>query len=312
MHKIIHVAAGVIVNDDGEILIARRSVDTHQGGLWEFPGGKLEAGETAQKALIRELNEELGIISKTLEPLIQIRHDYSDKSVLLDVWRVTEFDGEAYGKEGQPVKWVSPESLNDFEFPAANVPIVSAAQLPSRMLVTGDELSVDSCIAKVQSALDSGIRLILLRQTTWGFDQWAVAVPDILQRCRAAGARLILNSPKGDVVADGLHLTSAQLMAIDKPLERSAQRWVSAACHNELELTQAQLRGVDFVTLSPVQKTATHPDTQELGWDQFSDWVGRAKIPVFALGGMSNESLSLARKSGAQGIAAISAWWPES
>lgn len=311
MSKIIHVAAGVIVNETGQILIAQRPLNTHQGGLWEFPGGKLDSGETIQQTLIRELNEELGIVSTSFEPLIQIRHDYVDKSVLLDVWRVTEFEGEAHGKEGQPVRWVCPEALNDYDFPAANLPIVSAAQLPTRCLVTGDETNVEDCITKIQFALNDGIDLIQLRQTTWSEDQWKAAVPILLQLCRGAGAYLILNSPKGGVCADGIHLTSAQLMESDQELLKGDQRWVSAACHNQAQLVQAQARGVDFVTLSPVQSTQTHPNATALGWRQFSQWVGAAKIPVFALGGMSDQTLSRARASGAQGVAGINAWWPK-
>lgn len=309
MNKIIHVAAGVIVNTEGQILIARRSDCAHQGGLWEFPGGKLEAGETVRQALVRELDEELGIVSRSLERLIQIRHDYPDKSILLEVWRVTEFDGEAHGREGQPIVWVAPEELDDYEFPAANVPIITAVQLPPRMLVTGSEASVELCVTKIQKALDNGIRLIQLRQKTWTPDQWAAGVPKALQLCRAASAGLILNSPLGNFNADGVHLTSQQLMSGELPVKTKRQ-WLSASCHNEAQLAQAEALGVDFVTLSPVETTTSHPGDSALGWSQFSSWVDRAKLPVFALGGMSNERLERAVESGAQGVAGISAWWP--
>ncbi len=127
----LHVAAGVIVGPDGRILIAERATHRHQGGLWEFPGGKVEAGETAQSALARELWEELNIHVASARPLIQIRHRYPDKSVLLDVWRVESFSGEPHGREGQPLAWVEPEGLLEYAFPAANVPIVTAARLPA-------------------------------------------------------------------------------------------------------------------------------------------------------------------------------------
>jgi 8-oxo-dGTP diphosphatase len=309
MNKIIHVAAGVIVNAKGEILIAKRLADSHQGGLWEFPGGKLEAGETAEQALIRELNEELGIVATSLEPLIQIRHDYSDKSVLLDVLRVTEFEGEAYGKEGQPIRWVSAKSLNDFEFPAANVPIVSAAQLPNVMLITDDETSVESCLNKVEAALDRGAKLIQLRQRLWDCDQWQQAVPKLISLCQSVGALLLLNCPKGNVCADGWHLTSQQLMAAELPTKVSSAQWLSAACHNPQELAQAEALGIDFVTLSPVEPTSSHPDVIGLGWELFEDWVSCAKLPVYALGGMSDHHLNRALNTGAQGVAGIRAWW---
>jgi len=309
MSKVIHVAAGVIINSKGHILIAKRLADSHQGGLWEFPGGKLEAGETAEQALIRELNEELGIVSTSLEPLIQIRHDYSDKSVLLDVLRVTEFEGEAYGKEGQPIRWVAPENLNEFEFPAANVPIVAAARLPTCLLITNDEASVEACLKKLQAALDRGVKLIQLRQRLWSRDQWQQAVPKLTQLCESAGAVLLLNSPKGNVCADGWHLTSRQLMAAELPTSRTSTQWLSAACHNQQQLAQAEALGIDFVTLSPVEPTSSHADAVGLGWRLFEDWVSRAKLPVYALGGMSDHQLDRALNAGAQGVAGISAWW---
>lgn len=127
-NKRVHVAVGVIFNSQGQILIARRHDDAHQGGLWEFPGGKVESDESVCDALARELYEELGINIQTssCKPLIEIRHDYSDKVVLLDVWTVFEFDGEASGKEGQPLRWVDRSQLSDYDFPAANIAIIDA------------------------------------------------------------------------------------------------------------------------------------------------------------------------------------------
>ncbi len=123
---LLHVAAAVIYNSDGDILIARRPEHKHQGGLWEFPGGKVETGESLLKALARELKEELGISQITASPFIQITHHYPERSVLLDVCRVTAFQGEAIGREGQPIAWVSPNTITDYDFPEANAPIIEA------------------------------------------------------------------------------------------------------------------------------------------------------------------------------------------
>lgn len=136
--KRIHVAAAVIRAVDGRVLIAKRPLDKHQGGLWEFPGGKVEAGESVEAALARELAEELGITVTAAQPLIQVRHDYPDKQVLLDVWQVLAFSGEPHGAEGQPLAWVEPAQLPGYSFPAANRPIVAAARLPDRYLITPD------------------------------------------------------------------------------------------------------------------------------------------------------------------------------
>ena len=123
---VVHVAVGVIFNDARDILISQRSTDSHQGGLWEFPGGKIEEGETLEQALGRELKEELGIAIRKNAPLLQVRHDYSDKAVLLDVCVVWEFEGEARGMEGQAVQWVEVQDLGNYAFPAANEPIIEA------------------------------------------------------------------------------------------------------------------------------------------------------------------------------------------
>ena len=126
--QVVHVAVGVIIGEQGQIFIAKRPDHVHQGGLWEFPGGKLDGGETVQQALTRELFEELGIHAEDFSPLLEVRHDYPDKSVLLDVWMVTEFSGTAHGKEGQVVAWVPVAELQDYTFPQANLAIIEAIQ----------------------------------------------------------------------------------------------------------------------------------------------------------------------------------------
>jgi 8-oxo-dGTP diphosphatase len=122
----IHVAVGVILDGSRRVLLTRRAVDSHQGGLWEFPGGKVEPGETLPVALARELHEELGIRVRRSSPLLEVRHDYGDRQVLLDVHVVWEFEGQALGREGQPLVWVTGNELARYSFPAANAPIVEA------------------------------------------------------------------------------------------------------------------------------------------------------------------------------------------
>jgi 8-oxo-dGTP diphosphatase len=132
------VAVGVLLNDCGEVLISLRHPDSHQGGFWEFPGGKLEAGEDFQAALKREFAEELGIEIINCTPLTQIRHHYADKSVLLDVWLITEHRGQAAGLEGQAIAWKPIHSLPATDFPAANLSIIKLLQLPPSIAITPD------------------------------------------------------------------------------------------------------------------------------------------------------------------------------
>ncbi len=122
----VHVAVGVVLDQERRVLITRRASDSHQGGLWEFPGGKVEAGESLAAALARELLEELGIEIGRTSPLLEVRHDYGDKRVLLDVHVVWEFQGQALGLESQPLAWVEATALESYPFPAANVPIIRA------------------------------------------------------------------------------------------------------------------------------------------------------------------------------------------
>lgn len=123
--KQINVAVGVIVKGN-TVFVCKRADNAHQGGLWEFPGGKVEAGESPHQALTRELYEEVDIHVTHSAPLLTITHNYSDKSVCLHVFKVTAFKGTATGKEGQPNEWREIGLLKADEFPAANKDIINA------------------------------------------------------------------------------------------------------------------------------------------------------------------------------------------
>lgn len=312
--KRVHVAAAVIRGVDGRILIARRPEDKHQGGLWEFPGGKVEEGEGVRAALDRELEEELGIRPQAARPLIQIRHDYPDKQVLLDVWEVSTFSGEPHGAEGQPLAWVSERQLLEYEFPAANKPIVAAARLPDRYLITPDGLEPSELLAGIRSALAQGVRLIQLRAPNMFDPQYRDLAVDVQGLC-AGKAQLMLKGPLewlGDFPAAGWHLTSEQLRkyaAGGRPFPRD--RWLAASCHGAEELALAAQMGVDFVTLSPVQATATHPEAQPLGWEAASAMLSHFNLPAYLLGGVAPSDIERAWQRGAQGVAGIRAFWPQ-
>lgn len=126
MTKIVHVAVGVVINEKDQVLIAKRPQHLHQGGLWEFPGGKVEENESLSAALVRELKEEVGIDVVSVEPFTKIHHDYGDKQVLLDVCLVKKFKGVAQSCEGQLIQWVAKKSLREYAFPNANQAIIDA------------------------------------------------------------------------------------------------------------------------------------------------------------------------------------------
>ena len=312
--QVLHVAVAAIVNNQGQVLVSLRPDHVHQGGLWEFPGGKLESGESVQDALQREIHEELGISVEQQRPLIRIPHHYPDRSVLLDVWKVDAFHGEPHGKEGQPIEWVAIDSLADENFPAANRPIIRALQLPAKYLITPEPtLPADGFEEHLQACLDKGIRLVQLRAKALDRENYCALARRVIELCHAYGAKILLNSD-ADLVqtlgADGLHLTSQRLhQTRERPLPQAYL--LAASCHTLDELRVAQQAGADFAMLSPVLPTASHPDASPLGWPAFSQSVDQVAIPVYALGGMQPAHCDTAIAHGAQGIAAIRALWDD-
>jgi len=299
----LQVAVGVVKNPEGNILISLRHAALHQGGLWEFPGGKIEEFETAEQALVRELKEELNITVTAATPLITVSHHYPDRFVQLKVFLVEQFSGEAKSLEGQPFKWVTPAELEHYAFPAANQPIITAARLPHHYAIL-DDADVALLLPNLQKLLNRGVKLIQARLKNLPPAAVAKFIEQAYPLCKQQQAVLLMNSTvECSVEVDGIHLTSGHLMALIKRPENS--KWLAASCHNLEQLQHAQNIGVDFVVLAPVLATQTHPGAASLGWKQFADLVAKVNLPVYALGGMTESSLSTARQSGGQGIAAI-------
>ncbi len=308
----LHIVLGLLRSADGRYLIAQRATKAHQGGLWEFPGGKVEAGEGADAALVRELQEELGVTPTQFRPLIRIPHDYGDRRVLLDAYLVEAWQGEPHGREGQPTRWVSAAGLDDYPFPAANRPLLRAAQLPDRYLITPEPGPGpwDGFLARLDAALTNGVRLVQLRAHELDDAAYRQLAEAMLPRVRAAGGKLLLNRPAADPwldLADGIHLTRHQLaQAYARPYSLiSKGGLIGVSCHDADELTMAQSLRADFALLSPVLPTASHPDALGLGWPRFAELTADATLPIYALGGQSPELLPTAWAHGAQGIAAI-------
>ena len=309
MTSVVPVVAAVIRGREGRILLSRRPAHLHQGNKWEFPGGKIEPGETPQAALARELREELGITPIGSRPLIQITHHYPEKSVFLDVWEVVAFSGQASGREGQAIEWVEPAALARYEFPEANLPIIKAARLPSTWLITPEpsEHEPDHFFACLEASLEAGAGGVILRTSLSPGEDLGALLDEVAHVCGEFEVPLACNvDPEVRLPAGAmLHLNSGRLRALDAA---PAQPW-SASCHTVEELDRAAAMGATFALLSPVQSTSSHPDAVPLGWERFAEWVKPALLPVYALGGVSNADVLQARRCGAQGVAGISGFW---
>lgn len=314
MMKEVHVAVGVVRRGD-TVLIARRPDHVHQGGLLEFPGGKVEPGERVQDALVRELHEEVGIdvCPLSLRPVIGIRHDYGDKRVFLDVWETDDFAGNPVGREGQYVDWLPTAALNPTDFPKANRPIIQAVQLPRTLPISaGRGLSGGELYEAARARLEvSRPDWFLLRAPWLQQSEYIAAAARLQAYCDTAGVRMMLHGHPDlieAVPAAGVHVPSALARDMTaRPFASSALLGVS--CHSDVELQQAAALGADYAFLGPVAKTTSHPDVDPIGWGEFSALVATANLPVYALGGLGTDDLNRALEAGAQGVAGISYWW---
>lgn len=315
----VEVAAGVITDAQGRVLLMQRLPGKHLAGLWEFPGGKLEPGEDVAHALARELDEELGIEVRASAPLIALPWRYPEKTVHLHALRVTDWHGEPRAREGHPLRWVAVRDIDTAVMPPADVAIVTALRLPPYYVISskagegagaffGHAGSQPGWMAKGDS--DPGfLPLRQLRMPEASRAETRRIVLDALSDNPGLRGSLLINR---DVelareLGVGVHLRATQLRELHaRPLPRDA--WVGASCHDADELARAAKLNLDFATLSPVCATASHPDATPLGWQRFAALAAAAQLPVYALGGVGPPDLERARAAGAQGVAGIRAF----
>ena len=303
------VAAGVLLREQ-RFLMASRPPGKVYGGYWEFPGGKAEAGETPRAALIRELAEELGIEVVRADPWIVREHAYPHARVQLHFFRVSAWHGEPHPHEGQRLAWLASQDAPPEPMLPANGPVLRALSLPAIYGITEAETwGVDGFLARLDVALDQGLKLIQVRDKRLPETARLSLSREVVRRAHARGARVLINGSASmcqEAGADGLHLDSSRLMQLTA---RPAADWVGASCHSLAELRKAEALGADFVMLSPVLPTASHPGEATLGWDTFATWAQTSALPVYALGGMRPELLDEAQRHGAHGIAMLRGAW---
>jgi len=303
----VEVVAGIILAPDQSFLMASRPPGKVYSGYWEFPGGKVEQGESSRAALDRELQEELGITPTRADPWLVRTYSYEHARVRIRFFRVTRWEGTPVPREGQGLAWhpAGPPALEPML--PANGPVLSALSLPDRYAITGADLVGEPhALLGVHHALNQGIRLFQVREKSFSparLRQFAAQVIDI---AHAAGARVLINSDPATAQAcgaDGVHLDSKRLMALK---QRPDLALCAASCHSPEELEQAQKLNLDFAVWGPIKATASHPGQPGRGWAAFSEaLIGHDHLPVYAIGGLTTEDIIEAREQGAQGIAGI-------
>ncbi|MCX7159510.1 MAG: bifunctional MutT family pyrophosphohydrolase/thiamine phosphate synthase [Proteobacteria bacterium] len=279
---IVEVVAAVILRADGAFLLAKRPPGKVYAGWWEFPGGKVEAGEPPAQALARELHEELGIEVRASWPWITRVFTYPHATVRLNFYRVTDWAGEPQPKEGQSLSWQRlDEPLLEPMLPA-NAPIIASLGLPTEYAISAaHSMGEQAFMRRLEERLERGLKLVQVREHDLSRDALSALAKRTARLARRYGARVLV--PQGLLVG--------------------------ASCHASDELARAMELGLDFVVLGPVQPTGSHPGAATLGWDGFAALARGATLPVYALGGLVRSDMEPAWRAGAHGIAMISGAW---
>ena len=318
MSKIVDVAAAVLLRAEGrEYLLAQRPPGKVYAGYWEFPGGKVESGESVEAALRRELQEELGIEVTACHPWLRRQFTYPHATVRLHFWQVTAWQGEigvSAPLEHSAATWVARGCAPQLApILPANGPILKALELPETLLISMAETEgVASWLQRLEKYLTAqrphARVLIQIRDKTLPFAERAALARAASSLAHAHGALLVVNDDAElarHCTADGVHLSAA---ALARCQTRPEFIWVGASCHNAAEIARAGELELDYALLGPVRPTPTHPGADVLGWLGFAAQCAGNALPVLALGGMREDQRAIAQQHGAHGLALMRGW----
>lgn len=312
MTRTIDVAAAILSRPDGAVLLAQRPPGKVYPGYWEFPGGKLEAGEVPEQALARELHEELGVDIADPAPWITRIYTYPHGTVRLHFFRVRRWSGEPHGREGQAFSWQSVTAPTVAPMLPANAPVFRALALPGEYAISNAaEVGEAAFLAALGRRLAAGLRLVQLREKTLPRDRLAALAREAVRLVRSAGGILLVNGDEAlarESGAHGVHLAAAQLATTRA---RPAFDCVGASVHDAAELRRAESLELDLAVLGPLAATPTHPHGATLGWAGFERIARDASLPVFAIGGLARGDLERAWAHGAHGLAMIRGAWQD-
>lgn len=311
--SVMHVMAAVMLDALGRVLLAQRPAGKHLAGMWEFPGGKLEPGETPMAALTRELREEVGVTLLRGEPLIRVPIHYPERELLLDAWQTDQWEGEPQSLEGQALQWLLPEQVDSSILTPADRWILQALRLPTRYSITPADVRPEQrglWFERIGQAIERSRQLVQLQLPLWPRELVRELAAGLLPLARRHGSQLLFC---GDIegartLGIGVQLKGRQLATLsERPLPLS--HLVGASCHDAADLAQAERLAADFATLSPVAATHSHLQAPPLGWPRFQSLAEAAALPVYAFGGMAPAHVAQARANSGQGVAGIREFW---
>lgn len=306
--KTIRAVVGVLRKENQEILISERRRDQFMAGFWELPGGKIEANESLEQAITRELKEELGVQVQQLSLHQTMVHEYQDRTVKLSIYNIDQYQNIATGIEGQTIAWVKINKLHTYNLLPTMKAFIHSITLPNKYWITPSKYhDSDEWLAKFTQKLTQGISLIQLRSKDALNSDF---IAELYNKCQQYNTRLLLNTINKTFdksCCDGYHITTAEMLKLNKR-PCANDKLLGVSTHNLKEALQAQAIGADFIVISPVQNTQTHPDTIPIGWDLAKEVVDKLNIPTYFLGGMGEKDLAKTLKLGAQGIAGVNAF----
>jgi 8-oxo-dGTP diphosphatase len=308
--NIVRAAAAVIQRQDGFLLMAQRPPGRGWSGWWEFPGGKIEENESPFEALQRELKEEINISANDATLWFERSYIYPDKKVYIYFFKVTDWTGEITSCENQLLDWQNPSYPSVAPILPTNLFVLKSILLPPVYAITNiAEMGETLFFERLKNKLEEGLKMIQVREKNLPYQDVKRIAQKILDLAKPYQAKVLVNENEKlalDIGADGVHYPSDSLSQLK---QRPNFSICSTSCHNLEELMMAQDLNMSFAVLSPIQKTESHPTIDPVGWEFFSKCANKLDIPIYALGGMTQESLATSWRYGGHGIAMQRAIW---
>jgi 8-oxo-dGTP diphosphatase len=304
------VAAGIVRTPDGRVLMAERTAGQISPGFWELPGGKIDGGESAEHAAIRELEEEIGIRALTVRPWISYEHAFALRRIRLHFFIIDRWEGTPHGREGQRLAWIDPAMPSVAPILPSVERVLGALGLPALYAVcrSADHGGVAGVLAHIAAAVRRGIRLFQLRVPDCSPDQRVALARRVNAIAAPADARVLLVGSVLEARRAGLTGVHSSAEELQRLRGRPPVKLWLCSCHDEGDLARAIELGADAAVVSPVLRSAAHPDRAVLGWAGLARLSARATLPLYAQGGLEAAHLAAARGAGAIGIATTR--WP--